>query len=73
MLQWERPSVPRRLVWVEGREIAGWGCSDCIWVFSPPGAASGKSLDEMPRNYQLQLSADFAFHHCTANAEVKEA
>ena len=40
----------RRLVWVEGQNVAGWGCSECVWVFHPIGWPHGGTLDEMKRS-----------------------
>ena len=63
----------RKLVWVEGQSVEGWGCSECAWVFNPSGPAVGKSLDEMKRNFQMQLSEEFASHACAKRPLVKGA
>ena len=42
----------------------GWGCSECSWVFHPSDPPIGKSLDEMKRNFQMQLSHEFESHDC---------
>jgi hypothetical protein len=53
-------SSSRKLVWVEGQGVVGgWGCSECAWVFNPSGPPTGKTLDEMKRNFQVQLSEEF--------------
>jgi rubredoxin len=54
----------RELVPVEGQNFRGWGCSECSWVFNPSGPPVGESLDAMTRNYQAQLSDEFASHDC---------
>jgi hypothetical protein len=73
MLQEDENSSPRKLVWVEGQNVEGWGCSECAWVFSPPGAPTGKSLYEMKRNFQMQLSEEFASHACANHPRLKGA
>jgi rubredoxin len=57
----------RKLVRVEGQSFAGWGCSECGWVFNPSGPPVGESLDAMKRNFQLQLSDEFVSHACAQN------
>ncbi len=57
----------RKLVRVEGQSFAGWGCSKCGGVFNPfgpPVGPVGQSLDAMKRNFQVQLSDEFASHDC---------
>ena len=57
-------SSSRKLVHIEGQGFRGWGCSECSWVFNPSGPPVGESLDAMTRNYQAQLSNEFASHDC---------
>jgi hypothetical protein len=64
-------SSSRKLVWVEEPSIEAWGCSECGWVFNPSGPPVGKSLDEMKRNFQMQLSQGFASHICAQRTRVK--
>ena len=59
---------PRKLMRVEGQNFRGWGCSECAWVFHPSGPPVGKSLDEMTRNFQMQLAKEFASHACARAA-----
>jgi hypothetical protein len=66
-------SSSRKLVWVEGQGVAGWGCSECAWVFTLPDLPAGRSLDEMKRNFQMQLSQEFASHACATRPRVKGA
>ena len=54
----------RELVWIEHDRFRGWGCSECAWVFNPPGAPTGKSLDESKRNFELQRDKEFKLHLC---------
>ena len=58
----ESPS--RKLVRIEGQSFRGWGCSECAWVFRPSDPSIVKSLDEMIRNFQIQLSQEFESHDC---------
>jgi hypothetical protein len=64
MLHEGEENSSRKLVRVEGLSFTGPGCSECAWVFNPTRPPIGKSLDEMIRNYQLQLSEEYAFHVC---------
>jgi rubredoxin len=57
-------SSSRKLVRIEGQSLMGWGCSECSWVFHPSDPPIGKSLDEMKRNFQMQLSQEFECHDC---------
>ena len=54
----------RILVWIDEQRFLGWGCSQCEWVFNPSGPPTGKSLDEMKRNYEHQRDKEFAVHVC---------
>jgi rubredoxin len=72
MLHQENSS--RELVWIEGQNVEGWGCSECSWVFNPSGPpAAGESLDEMKRTFRTQLSEEFASHACAEHPRVKGA
>jgi hypothetical protein len=73
MLHEGQGNSSRQLIRVEGRSARGWGCSECAWLFSPLGPSVGRSLDEMKRNYQRQLSDEFATHACAAHLRVKVA
>jgi hypothetical protein len=66
-------SSSRKLVLVEGQSFVRWGCTECAWVFNPSDLLTGKSLDEMKRNFQLQLSEEFASHACAQHPRVKGA
>jgi rubredoxin len=66
-------SSSRKLVWVEGLRVAGWGCSECAWVFNPSGPPIGRSLDEITRKIQAQLSQEFAAHDCAEFPRAKGA
>ena len=57
-------AMPRKLVWVEGQAFEGFGCSECNWVFNPPGALVGESLNEMKQKYEAQRDNEFAAHVC---------
>jgi hypothetical protein len=60
----------RTLVWVEGLSV-GWGCSECAWVFEFSGPPIGRSLDEITRKFQVQLSQEFAAHDCAEFPRAK--
>lgn len=66
-------SSSRKLVWVEGQGVVGWGCSECNWVFNPSVPLTASTLDELVRNLHRQLSEEFASHVCTDYARVKRA
>ena len=70
MLHEGQESLSRKLVWVKGQTFEGWSCSECAWVFNPSGPPIGKSLDEMKRNFQVQLSEEFASHACAKGAKL---
>ena len=56
--------MPRSLVWIDGGSFRGFGCSECTWVFKPSGSPTGKSFDEMMRNFELQRDREFSSHVC---------
>jgi hypothetical protein len=64
-------SSSRKLVWVEEHGVAGWGCSECAWVFNLPDQLTGESVDEMRRNFQMQLSEEFASHTCAQRTAAR--
>lgn len=66
-------SSSRELVWVEGQgqSFGGWSCSECACFFNLPGSPAGKSLDEMKRNFEMQLSEEFASHDCAQRPRAK--
>jgi hypothetical protein len=73
MLHEGQEGLSRKLVWGERQNFKGWGCSECAWVFNPTGPPIGKSVDEMKRNFQVQLSEEFMFHNCAQRPQVKGA
>jgi hypothetical protein len=56
--------MPRR-VWIENQKFAGFGCSECTWVFDPTGALVGKTLDQMKKEYEAERDRQFAAHACS--------
>jgi len=69
-----RPPVmaaTRTLIWIE--ESRCWGCSECAWVFNPSSAPTGKSFDEVMRNFELQRDKAFTAHVCAEHPEAKNA
>jgi len=55
----------RRMVWTKTPQMEAWTCSVCAWAFSPTGPPSGKTLEEMMNNFELQRDKEFASHICT--------
>jgi rubredoxin len=55
---------PRKMIWLESPNVAGWGCSACAWMFNPAIPPLYKSLDEITRKLQAKLSEEFAAHVC---------
>jgi hypothetical protein len=56
--------MTRKLVWIVEPSFRGWGCSECVWVFNPPGSPTGKSIEEMKQDYEKQRDKDFGVHVC---------
>jgi len=63
--------MSRKLVWIERANFQGYGCSECPWVFKSSGTPSGKSLDEMKKDYEQQRDKDFAAHACAQRSSGK--
>ena len=71
-----RSSLPpivamRELIWIDKDRFRGWGCSECGWVFNPSGAPTGKSFDQMMRNFELQRDNEFTAHVCPEHPKTK--
>jgi len=47
----------RELVWLEDRNFAAWGCSECNWLLTNPGT----ELSEKPPTH---VKKDFNEHDC---------
>jgi hypothetical protein len=74
MFLWARESAFSKLVWVERRGFAGWGCAECDWMFNPfCGPPVGESVEEMKENFQAQLSKEFLAHACDKQAKAANA
>jgi hypothetical protein len=71
MLHNGQESSSRRLIWIDRLNFKGWGCSECDWTFNPSGPPIGESLEEMKRNFEMQLSEEFASHACTKHPLAK--
>jgi hypothetical protein len=56
--------MPRKLEWIEGQNLQGFGCSEGNLVFKPSGAPLDESLDEMKQKYEAQRDKEFAAHVC---------
>jgi hypothetical protein len=58
--------MPRKLTWIEKHGLAGWGCSECAWLFQVPSVPAGQSPEEVLRMIEeLQRNREFASHVCT--------
>jgi hypothetical protein len=65
--------MPRKLIWIGKAGGAGWGCSQCAWVFQVPSVPAGKSLDEILQTLELQMNDAFAHHVCAVCAEYPKS
>jgi Zn-finger protein len=63
--------MPRKLAWIEKPGRAGWGCSECAWVFQAPAVPIGKSLEEILRIIEVQRDREFASHRCAHHPKSK--
>jgi hypothetical protein len=54
------------------RNIRGYGCSECGWVFTASGPLVGETLDEMKRLYESQRDKEFAAHICTQHLKSSD-
>jgi len=50
----------------------GFACSECSWRFDS-AALTGKSFDEMMRNFELQRDKEFTSHVCANHPRTKSA
>jgi hypothetical protein len=66
-----RGAKSRELVWIEEEGFAGWGCSECTWVFEPSVGPPGKTLDEMTGSFELQRDKEFRLHVCAEQGHVE--
>ena len=64
--------MARKLVWIETQNFQGFGCSQCSWMFKPTGVISGESLDEMRKDFEVQLEKDFTAHVCVKHPESRK-
>jgi hypothetical protein len=65
--------MPRKLVWVEEDRFRGFACSECSWRFVSSAAPTGKSFDEMMRNFELQRDKEFTSHVCADHPRAEGA
>ena len=65
--------ISRKLVWVEEDRFRGFACSECSWRFDSSAAPTGKSFDEMMRNFVLQRDKEFTSHVCADHPRTKGA
>src|ERR1700680_488691 len=57
-------AATHKLIWIDEGGFHGWGCSECVWVFTSSDALTGKSFDELMRNFEAQRDKEFASHVC---------
>jgi hypothetical protein len=57
-------AMPPRLVWIESQKFAGFGCSECTWVFKPSGSLGGEAFDKMKQRFKAERDKEFAAHAC---------
>jgi hypothetical protein len=65
-------AMSRNLVWIDQKNFRGFGCSECGWRFQSSTRPSGKSFDEMMRNFELQRDKEFRSHGCTDHPTAKK-
>jgi len=63
--------MSRKLVWIEQQRFRCFGCSECAWVFNPSSTPTGKSFDEMMRNFESQRDKEFTSHVCADHPRTK--
>jgi hypothetical protein len=63
----------RMLIWIDGSDFQGSGCSECAWVFTPSGPPRGDSLTEMMEKYERRRDKEFAAHVCAEHPRTKNA
>jgi hypothetical protein len=60
-----------KLIWIEQQRFRGFGCSECGWRFESTGRITGRSFDEMMRNFELQRDREFTLHVCADHPRSK--
>jgi hypothetical protein len=55
--------MARRLIWIDEKEMSGWGCADCGWVLS-----NRKKDSDLPVGQELRMQ--FADHDCEQHPRV---
>jgi hypothetical protein len=64
--------MERETIWIETDRFMGWGCSRCAWLFNSVGLPTGRSLNEMIRNYEEQRDKEFKAHVCGQHPRAKK-
>jgi len=54
----------------EEERFRGFACSECSWRLDSSVAPTGKSFDEMMRNFELQRDKEFASHVCVGHTKT---
>jgi hypothetical protein len=56
----------------ESQKFAGFGCSECQWVFKSTGALVGVALDQMKKEFEAERDKQFAAHACAQYSKSTE-
>ena len=64
--------MSRELIWIDRERFRGFGCSECGWRFKPSSPPTGRSFDEMMRNFELQRDKEFTSHVCSRSPKNPE-
>jgi hypothetical protein len=57
--------MARELVWLENRNFAAWGCSQCDWIIAGFGSDPDKPSLEVKQAFNIHICAEFSHSTCT--------
>lgn len=60
--------MARRLIWIDEKEITGWGCADCAWMLT--NRKNELDLD-LPVGQDLRM--EFADHNCERHPRLPKS
>lgn len=58
--------MARRLIWIDEKEITGWGCADCAWMLT-----NRKNELDLPVGQDLRM--EFADHNCERHPRLPKS